>query len=288
MKTGPSETTRLPTLLAAVVGALDAVDDHVAVLDTDGRILHVNVAWQRFALDNGAEDLNWIGTNYVAASTPSGDDPLEDPINKGIRSVLDGTRATFTLEYDCHAPDELRWFRLRVRSLEVPGVGAVVTHTDVTTRRMHERTLERLSTKDELTGLANRASLQQGVAHMLEESRAVGVVVVSMEDVSDPGMTLPDPVVARAAALLSELFPSPAITARYGQHQLVVAIAGLGADQLAEANEIVDITMETGMNAVANLRTTVAAQIVTGEAADASVLDDLVAQGRSDAAPEQG
>ncbi|CAB4908485.1 unannotated protein [freshwater metagenome] len=286
MKNGPSQSTQLPTLLAAVVGALDAVDDHVVVLDEQGRILHVNVAWQRFALDNGWEDPNWIGMDYVAASTVAGAGEQDDPISAGIRSVLDGERDTFAVEYDCHAPDELRWFRLRVRTLEVPGIGAVVTHTDITTRRLSERALERLATRDELTGLANRASVQGSVTHMLEEAREVGVVVVSMEDVTDPGMTLPDEVVARAAALLSELFPSPAVTGRYGQHQLVVAIAGLRADQLEEAREIVDVTMDTGMNAVVNLRTTVAAQIVGAEAADAAVLDGLVAQGRSDAAPD--
>jgi len=288
MKNGPAQTTQLPTLLAAVVSALDAVDDHVVVVDEQGLVLHVNVAWQRFAMDNGWEDPHWIGMDYVAASTVAGAGAEGDPVSLGVRSVIDGTRDRFTVEYDCHAPDELRWFRLRVSTIDAPGIGAVITHTDITHRRLNERALERLATRDALTGLANRASVQQSVAQMLEEQREVGIVVVSMEDATDPGMTLPDDVVARAAALLSELFPSPAVTARYGQHQLLVAIAGLREDQLQESREIVDVTMDTGMNAVANLRTTVSAQIATAAAASASVLDELVAQGRDDAAPAAG
>ncbi len=286
LQNGPQ--TQLPTLLAAVVGALDAVDDHVVVLDEQGRVLHVNVAWQRFALDNGWEDPQWRGMDYVAMSTVAGMGEQDDPISSGIRDVLDGRRDRFAVEYDCHAPDELRWFRLRVAKIDAPGIGAVVTHTDITHRRMAERALERLSTKDELTGLANRASVQQSVAQMLEEAQDVGIVVVSMEDATDPGRTLPDDVIARAAALLSELFPSPAVTGRYGQHQLVVAISGLRADQLEQSREIVDVTMDTGMNAVANLRTTVSAQLTDATAASGSVLDDVVAQGRDDGVPVAG
>jgi GGDEF domain-containing protein len=285
MQDGPAQTTTLPTLLAAVVSALDAVDDHVVIVDEDGKVLHVNVAWQRFAMDNGWEDPQWIGMDYVAASTVAGAGAEGDPVSRGVLSVLNRERDRFTVEYDCHAPDELRWFSLRVVNIDAPGIGAVITHTDITHRRMAERTLERLSTKDDLTGLANRASVQLSVAQMLEADRAVGLVTVALEDVADPGSTLPDDVVARAAALLSELFPSPAVTGRYGQHQLVVAVAGMTAEQLEESRMVVEITMDTGMSAVSGLRTTVGAQMATPDAADASVLDALVAQGRTGASP---
>lgn len=288
MKDENRNPTTLPTLLAAVVSALDAVDDHVVVVDEEGRVLHVNVAWQRFALDNGWQGDDWIGMDYVAASTVAGAGEEGDPVSLAVRSVLEGERSRYTVEYDCHAPDELRWFRLRVKRVDVPGIGAVIAHTDITHRRMTERQLERLATRDELTGLANRASVQQHVAQMLQEDRQVGIVVVTLEDQEDPGRTLADDVVARAAALLSELFPSPAVTGRYGQHQLVVATGGISDEQLAEAREIVAITMDTGMSAIPGLRTSVAAHLASAETATAAALDELVAAARLDDAPEPG
>jgi GGDEF domain-containing protein len=282
MKDDTTPSTTLPTLLAAVVGALDAVDDHVVVVDERGRVLHVNVAWQRFALDNGWEGSDWIGMDYVAASTVAGAGTAGDPISTGVRDVLDGRRTRFGVEYDCHAPDELRWFSLRVTKIDVPGVGAVITHTDITHRRIAERRLERLATRDELTGLANRSSVQQSVEEMLAEGRDVGLIVVTLDDAADPGRTLADDVVSRAAALLSELFPSPAITARYGQHQLVVAVAGMQEPALQAAREIVAITMDTGMSAISGLRTDVAAHTATAEAASADGLDRLVAAARDE------
>lgn len=285
MKDSRTPQTTLPTLLAAVVSALDAVDDHVVVVDEAGRVLHVNVAWQRFALDNGWEGTDWVGMDYVAASTVAGAGAEGDPISLGVRDVVEGRRDRFALEYDCHAPDELRWFSLRVIRVDVPGIGAVVTHTDITHRRLAERRLERLATRDELTGLANRASVQQSVAEMLEAERVVGLVVVSLEDLGDAGRTLADDVVARAAALLSELFPSPAVTGRYGQHQLVVAIAGIRADQLEAAREVVEITMDTGMSAISGLHTAVAAQVVDAAAGTAAGLDAVVARTRDAGAP---
>jgi GGDEF domain-containing protein len=285
MKDDRTQTNALPTLLAAVVSALDAVDDHVVVVDEDGLVLHVNVAWQRFALDNGWEGADWIGMDYLAASTIAGAGADGDPVSSGVRSVLEGRRDRFAVEYDCHAPDELRWFSLRVTKVDAPGIGAVITHTDITHRRLTERALERMATRDELTGLANRASVQQSVTEMLEAEQQVGLVVVSLEAQADPGLTLGDDVVARAAALLSELFPSPAVTGRYGQHQLVVAVAGLQPEQLVEAREIVQITMDTGMSAIGGLRTSVAAQMATDGAATPEGLDALVALVRHEAQP---
>lgn len=285
MKDDRTTTGALPTLLAAVVSALDAVDDHVVVVDDDGRVLHVNVAWQRFALDNGWEGADWIGMDYVAASTVAGAGDEGDPVSTGVRDVLRGRRERFAVEYDCHAPDELRWFSLRVTRVEAPGIGAVITHTDITHRRLTERTLERLATRDALTGLANRASVQQSVAEMLGADQRVGLVVVSLEAQDDPGVTLEDGVVERAAALLSELFPSPAVTGRYGQHQLVVAVAGIGVEELAASREIVAVTMDTGMSAIGGLRTTVAAHPATGPAATPAGLDELVARARHEAQP---
>ena len=53
--------------------ALDALSAHIAVLDTDGRILAVNAAWRRFADANGFSGKRFgVGANYIAVCEEAG------------------------------------------------------------------------------------------------------------------------------------------------------------------------------------------------------------------------
>ncbi len=123
---------------------LDAMTAHVAILDRDGLILAVNAAWRAFARDNGFPDEHCgVATNYLSACTSPSGDPGPSP-GDGIRAVLSGTRASFSMEYACHGPDRLRWFRLMASPLSAGAVqGAVVMHVDITERILAEQAAER-------------------------------------------------------------------------------------------------------------------------------------------------
>lgn len=233
-----------PALLAAVVAALDVVADHVVLLDPEGRVVHVNVAWQRFSLDNGGEARDWTGVDYVAASAaPCDDAALEDPISDGVRDVLDGRRQRFEIDYDCHAPDELRWFRLLVVRTELPGVGAIVTHTDITAQRLAERALEYHATHDRATGLHNRVSLEQQMLQLVTERRAVDALRIDLARPANAADLVPDEDVADVASVLRELFPAPATLGRWGSARLLVVLAGATDDELDESVEILRTTL---------------------------------------------
>jgi len=234
-----------PALLAAVVAALDVVSDHVVVLDPTGRVVHVNVAWQRFSLDNGGDPTDWIGVDYVAASASPCDDPGdEDVIGDGLRSVLDGRRTRFEHDYDCHAPDELRWFRLLAVRMELPGIGAIVTHTDITPQRLAERALEHHATHDAATGLRNRASLEQQMRQLVFERRTVAAIRVELADPGTSADLVPADHVAQAAMVLRELFPAPAVLGRWGTSRLLVVLAGASDDHLDESADILASTLD--------------------------------------------
>jgi GGDEF domain-containing protein len=221
------EPEPLQSLLAGLVLALDVIADHVVLLDPEGRIVHANVAWQRFALDNGDEDTDWVGVDYVAASTaPTVRAGIPDPVSAGVRDVLTGRRRDFSCEYDCHAPDEMRWFRLTVTRAQLPGVGAIVTHTDITAQRTAERALEHHATHDRATGLANRAALEQHLRQMLEEGQDVSAIVVSLAVPGRPAVALGDDELVGAASMLAELFPAPARVGRWGPRSLLIAQSG--------------------------------------------------------------
>ena len=127
---------------AAILNALPA---HIALLDTQARIIAVNEAWRRFADSNGLRDANYgIGENYLKTCLRAqGDDATEaKQVAAGISQVLAGEEQQFTLEYPCHSPSQQRWFVMTVSPL-VRGQhnGAVVMHIDITERRQAEEAL---------------------------------------------------------------------------------------------------------------------------------------------------
>lgn len=116
---------------------LDALPEHVAVLDADGTIVMVNAAWIRFAKANGDPQLQHagVGTNYLNAcnTSPTEADSVQaSRARLGIKSVLEGTSPSFSLQYPCHSPTEQRWFVMNVAPIPGHQYGAVVSHINIT------------------------------------------------------------------------------------------------------------------------------------------------------------
>jgi two-component system CheB/CheR fusion protein len=114
---------------------IDALPEHIAVLEADGTIAMVNRAWRTFARANGDPDLarSGIGRNYLDACVLDGSSASADAKTaaKGVKSVLEGSATIFTLRYPCHSPDEERWFVMNVAPVEGDEFGAIVSHVNV-------------------------------------------------------------------------------------------------------------------------------------------------------------
>lgn len=124
---------------------MDALAEHVAVLDAQGTITQVNQAWRRFAADNGdvAQDSTGPGRNYleVCARAALHDDDARRAY-EGLAGVLAGRQAAFSMQYPCHSAGQQRWFLMHVASLPAGpdrddtgaaalAGGAVVSHIDI-------------------------------------------------------------------------------------------------------------------------------------------------------------
>jgi signal transduction histidine kinase len=124
---------------------LHSLPAHIAVLDGDGRIITVNLAWLAFAADNGAEEAHTVavGADYLEiCRRAAGDDAYARRSLEGIEAVLGGKLPRFTLDYPCDGPDQQRWFQMTVVPLGASGAGgAVVTHLDITERKQAELAL---------------------------------------------------------------------------------------------------------------------------------------------------
>ncbi len=129
---------RLRTSEQFALATLDALPEHIAILDEEGVILAVNAAWRRFALANGGrEGAEGVGQNYVsvcAKAAARGDEQGARAAN-GITDVLHGRATSFALEYPCHSPTEKRWFTMEAAPFVGEGPGrVVVSHHNITTR----------------------------------------------------------------------------------------------------------------------------------------------------------
>lgn len=132
---------------------LSSLMSNIAVLDKDGVIVAVNKAWSIFAEENGG-DLSLqvgIGLNYLGICSKArkeGADEAKAAL-AGIQGVVDKSLKEFILEYPCNSPVQKRWFMLYATPLSSQSGGAVVSHIDITRRKLAEEELseekERLS-----------------------------------------------------------------------------------------------------------------------------------------------
>ncbi len=127
---------------------LDSIPSHVALLDDTGTIVSVNHAWRQFASMNGAGSGVSEGANYLQVCDAVADESQETAASfaSGIRDILEGSRDSFALEYDCHSSTERRWFIGRATPLRGGAArGVVVSHQDVT---LLKRTQEQIVDRD--------------------------------------------------------------------------------------------------------------------------------------------
>ncbi|MEI7704931.1 MAG: PAS domain S-box protein [Deltaproteobacteria bacterium] len=124
---------------------LDAMPEHVCVIDDKGVILRTNASWRSFSAGNqGALDRTAEGVSYIGAcERASGSDAEEGRrFGQRLRALLAGEIESFSVEYPCHSPTTERWFLAQVtRFLERGCARALVVHKDLTEQRRREELL---------------------------------------------------------------------------------------------------------------------------------------------------
>ncbi|MBC7282972.1 GGDEF domain-containing protein [Hoeflea sp.] len=163
---------------------LDALTASICVVDHSGVIVAVNEAWRHFSKDNGGKDA-FLGENYLDAcrrATGEGADAAHC-FGQNVEDVLSGRCERFETEYPCHSPDKRRWFLARVTKLRTGEAAstndatrvAVISHQEITTRKLLECDLKKLAETDELTGLKNRRKFLASADILLEQLKREGV-----------------------------------------------------------------------------------------------------------------
>jgi diguanylate cyclase (GGDEF)-like protein len=170
---------------------LDSLTENLAVLNGKGVIVSVNSAWMKFASENGGDALDRasVGENYMRAfSDAFGGDARFSRAGRAIGSVLTGDREKFSIEYPCHLPDQDRWFRLSVTPLKKGDItsGAVVSHADITRRKLAELETRRLAVMDPMTGILNRKAgleyIQKQIKAARRRKRSLTVCYIDLDN----------------------------------------------------------------------------------------------------------
>ncbi len=138
----------------------DHLPEHVVVIDQTGSIQLTNRSWGNFGVENGYQQgNNWTQLNYLDvcdASARVGDE-FGLQAAQGIRKVIAGQQNLFYFEYPCHSPDEKRWYMMRTVPLHFYKENFfVISHYNITERKLAEEAVLNLARMDGLTGIANR------------------------------------------------------------------------------------------------------------------------------------
>ncbi len=121
---------------------LNSLPASIALLDNEGNILKVNDEWIQFGKENSLDDnYKHRGKNYIEISEKTIGIAAQDgqQMALGIKEILSGTKAYFSMEYPCHSPAENRWFKAEVRPFKSRFLtGAVVMHFNISERKKAE------------------------------------------------------------------------------------------------------------------------------------------------------
>jgi PAS domain S-box-containing protein len=144
---------------------LDSITEHIAVIDDQGEIQYVNNSWSIFGSNNECAISNdWSGVNYIEECDRASlrGDEYGTKAGSGIRSVIDQNVSNFYFEYPCHSLNEKRWFMMRITPFQVDEKKYfVISHQDVTERKLAENEVKNLASLDGLTDIPNRRAFDE-------------------------------------------------------------------------------------------------------------------------------
>ncbi len=139
---------------------LDSLGEHIVIIDAQGEIQWVNFAWTQFAIENCCEKItDWRGRKYLDAFRMSGiiDSKDVSRVSRGLQGVVRKGKSVFYHEYACDCANGKRWFMMQVNILDWTGPKHyVVSHLNITPRKIAEEEVHQLSLRDSLTSIANR------------------------------------------------------------------------------------------------------------------------------------
>ncbi len=252
---------------------LDSITEHIVVIDELGDIQYVNKSWIDFGYENSCAMTNgWHHVKYLAEcdKAAAAGDGFAKKAAIGIRKVIAGHDAIFYLEYPCHSPNEKRWFMMRVTPLVLAAKKYfVISHHNITERRLAEDQVKKIARLDGLTNISNRRSFNEFIAREWRRckrlNKSICMAIIDIDHfklLNDSyGHQVGDRCLKRLASLLKKYAKRPGdICARYGGEEFAIVWGDTSLDEsilLAKdlMNNIARLKIPNTMSPISNYLT---------------------------------
>lgn len=219
-----------------IAKAFNYISPQVAMVDFEGNIIYVNRTW----VTAGAArfERSWTGDNYfdVCRRAIVNGDPIAAAVYHAMRQVASGDTKSERIDYPCHSPTEQRWFEVLISRIEDADVPVLlVSHTNITARKIAARKLTRAALEDSLTGLANRRHFDSLInrewARSRRNSTTIHIAVLDVDKfklVNDRyGHAAGDQALIDLATTMRKHLRRPSdISARFGGDEFVMCYCG--------------------------------------------------------------
>jgi diguanylate cyclase (GGDEF)-like protein/PAS domain S-box-containing protein len=232
---------------------LNSVPTEIAVIDSNGVILKVNEHWQNFATINGipsgipAPNTD-AGTNYLSICKEGMEDYSLGALAAydGITAVLEGHIPSFRMEYQCHTPEQLRWFSMTVTPLiQNENVGAVITHTDISERKQLELQIREQVLQDKVTRLPNlilfKDRLRQAMVTGKRSNHYGALLLIELNNLEQAselyGNEVCDQLLTDVAIRMRRCVREMDTVARFGDVEFAVILSDLNEDKESSIGE---------------------------------------------------
>ena len=223
---------------------LDTISKHIVVIDEKGDIQFVNRSWQTFGDENNCQcNTQWEEQNYLAicqSAAQQGDEFGAQALS-GISQVINQQLTEYYLEYPCHSNTDKRWFLMRAVPFEHASKRfIVISHINITERKVAEQQVQELARIDGLTQIANRRHFddfyKQEWSRCARLKHPLSLAMIDLDNFKSLndnfGHLVGDICLKEVAKLLPDYTRRPGdLCARYGGEEFVLVLGNTKSHQ---------------------------------------------------------
>lgn len=240
---------------------LDTLAKQIVVIDSEGNIVFTNKLWRESAEKNQLPASN-TAYNYmeVCRKAVDSDDELAKKVIEGFEAIKNNELNEFYHEYPCHSLEEKRWFLMTMKPMEAEeGYYFVISHMDITERKLSEELQADLSRRDWLSNLKNRRAFEEEFKQELRRcQRLHAPATLALLDLDHfklindhQGHQMGDNCIRIMGNILNKFAQRPSdIAARFGGEEFILV---LGNTNWKQAETVLNkIHEELKISAIAN------------------------------------